>query len=119
MELESGEYFLAQAGRNKRQKATKLAQQADRVAEKKRKRMDAFAPPKVGHPSVLLLWQSAALLVWGSQPMLFVLQETAVRADTDAAKAARGDLADLTQSLKRKSKRGEIQCPTVKLVSNC
>jgi ribosomal RNA assembly protein len=47
LELESGEYFLAQAERSKRHKVSMQAQQADRVADKKRKRLEAFAPPKV------------------------------------------------------------------------
>jgi len=47
LELESGEYFLAQQEKVKRKKAAEQAQQAERVAEKKRKRQEAFVPPQV------------------------------------------------------------------------
>ena len=47
LQLESGEYFLAQQERAKRSKATQQAQQAEKVAEKKRKRQEAFVPPQV------------------------------------------------------------------------
>lgn len=47
LELESGEYFLAQQEKAKRKKAAEQAQQAERVAEKKRKRQEAFVPPQV------------------------------------------------------------------------
>ncbi len=47
LELESGEYFLAQEEKTKRKRAAEQAQQAERVAQKKLKRQEAFVPPQV------------------------------------------------------------------------
>ena len=45
LQLESGEYFLAQEARAERTKETQQQRQAERVAERKRKREAAFEPP--------------------------------------------------------------------------
>ncbi len=45
--MESGEYFLAQQEKTKRKRAAEQAQQAERVAQKKLKRQEAFVPPQV------------------------------------------------------------------------
>ena len=45
LQLESGEYFLAQEARAERIKETQQQRQAKRVAERKRKREAAFEPP--------------------------------------------------------------------------
>ena len=49
LQLESGEYFLAQQERAKRSKASQQAQQAERTADRKRKRQEAFMAPQVRH----------------------------------------------------------------------
>lgn len=124
MELESGEYFLAQAERNKRQKASEQAQQADRVAEKKRKRMEAFAPPKVSIDFCqrklrdlcslrLVCYGAGCFSIFSSSGLISSLcfrQETSSKAIADVPKAGGSDLAELTQSLKKKSKKGEASC---------
>ncbi|KAK9916407.1 hypothetical protein WJX75_002234 [Coccomyxa subellipsoidea] len=78
LELESGEYFLAQQEKAKRKKAAEQAQQAERVAEKKRKRQEAFVPPQA----------------YSAQPPM------------EKDKKASADLAEITQSLKKKAKKG-------------
>ncbi|BDA40506.1 KRR1 small subunit processome component [Coccomyxa sp. Obi] len=77
LELESGEYFLAQQEKTKRKRAAEQAQQAERVAQKKLKRQEAFVPPQAspGQPAA------------------------------DVTKDGNADLAELTQSLKKKSKK--------------
>ena len=45
LQLESGEYFLAQGARAERTKVTQQQRQAERVAERKRKRQAAHEPP--------------------------------------------------------------------------
>ena len=45
LQLESGEYFLAQEERSERTKEAQQQKQADRVAERKRKREAAFDAP--------------------------------------------------------------------------
>lgn len=45
LQLESGEYFLAQDERAERAKEAQQQKQADRVAERKRKREEAFEAP--------------------------------------------------------------------------
>ncbi|CAL8467179.1 g6715 [Coccomyxa elongata] len=79
LELESGEYFLAQQEKTKRKRAAEQAQQAERVAQKKLKRQEAFVPPQASpaHP--------AAEAIIGDN----------------------ADLAELTQSLKKKSKKSQ------------
>ena len=52
LQLESGEYFLAQQERAKRSKTSQQAQQAERTAERKRKRQEAFVAPQVSHARV-------------------------------------------------------------------
>ena len=45
LQLESGEYFLAQDERTERAKEAQQQKQADRIAERKRKREAAFEAP--------------------------------------------------------------------------
>ena len=68
LQLESGEYFLAQEARAERTKETQQQRQAERVAERKRKREAAFEPPaqvsmlclELGdvHALIRVVWQS-------------------------------------------------------------
>ncbi len=47
LQLESGEYFLNQHTRRKREAAVKREAQAEKVDERQRQRQAAFVPPEV------------------------------------------------------------------------
>lgn len=47
LQLESGEYFLSNEAKAAKKRAAKDAQQAERSAASKRKKEEAFVPPKV------------------------------------------------------------------------
>ncbi len=114
LQLESGEYFLAQQERAKRSRAAQQTQQAERTADRKRQRQQAFMAPQVRQePSMHLVTVYRLLVV--SRPLpgcmrgdlgrVGVQDKPAEAAAQPAAQAAKESLAELTQSLKKKAKR--------------
>ncbi|CAL5225309.1 g8110 [Coccomyxa viridis] len=83
LQLESGEYFLAQDERAERAKEAQQQKQADRVAERKRKREEAFEAP--------------------AQEKLPVSDNAAGK----PVKPKNRDLADMAEELKKKAKKGK------------
>eukprot|EP00898_Chlorokybus_atmophyticus_P001539 jgi/Chlat1/2386/Chrsp17S02650 len=80
LQLESGEYFLSQEQRAMRKAAAKNKAQQDKVAENKRKREDAFVPPKE-------------------------LKRTEPKETATPSKVSTADISSMAESLKKKSKK--------------